>query len=221
MALEFDVYTESFNKFGEDLCGNKTEIIRDQSCVTVVLADGPGSGVKANMLSSIIIKMLVSMLRRGEQVKEAVEAVVGTQDPVTGDSCSAFTIIQISESGLAQIAEVDMPPAVLLRRGKTTEIDMTERVIGPTIIREGRLRVKSGDILTVFNNGISNSGAGSSLEAGWGREMAAAYLQAAYKPGITAERLTKLLLAAGSSLDQDKPRDDLSVLTLRAEKRKF
>lgn len=221
MALDIDIYTESISKFGEDLCGNKAEIIRNQSGVTVVFADGPGSGVKASMLSSLIIKMCVSMLSRGESVKDAVETVVGTQVSGTGDLCSAFTIIQISDSGLAQISEVDMPPAVLLRKGKITEIDMTERVNGRSRIREGRLPLKAGDILTVFNNGIISSGEGSALEAGWGREMAAAYLQAAYKPEITAERLTKLLLAAGSSLDLDKPRDDLTVLTLCVEQGKF
>ena len=54
MVLKIDVGKSLLPKKGEELPGDTVEIEKSNSSTVVVLADGLGSGVKANILSSLL-----------------------------------------------------------------------------------------------------------------------------------------------------------------------
>jgi serine phosphatase RsbU (regulator of sigma subunit) len=81
LPSEWELGYLSINKHDEELCGDHIEQIKkDDGSLTLVLADGLGSGVKANILSTLTSTMLSTMIDGGLSLKEAV-ASLGADPP--------------------------------------------------------------------------------------------------------------------------------------------
>ena len=58
MNISIDFGFRSINHYGEEVCGDRVEHKRREDGFLGVLADGMGSGVKANILSTMGTKLL-------------------------------------------------------------------------------------------------------------------------------------------------------------------
>ena len=68
----------SLNKKKEFLCGDCYKIEENDKDHVLVLSDGLGSGVKANILSTLTATMLSTMIINQVELDEAVRAVAKT-----------------------------------------------------------------------------------------------------------------------------------------------
>jgi len=218
MSVYIETYYESLNKWGEELCGDTAEVVRTQDFVVATLADGLGSGVKANILSTLTSKIIVSMLAGGATIEEALETIVNTL-PVCaqrGIAYCTFTMLQMFPDGSTYIAEFDNPELVILRQGKLLELPAQKRPMSGKMIYERRFTALPEDTFVVFSDGVIHAGVGTkALPLGWKRRNAAAFLEEKFRPCVSAATLTKLLLSACSGLYEGRPGDDTTVLTVR------
>ena len=66
-----DIGFMSLNKWGEQLCGDRVEIVEQgENSTVIVLADGMGSGVKANILSSLTSKIISTMMAANMKIED-------------------------------------------------------------------------------------------------------------------------------------------------------
>jgi len=70
--------TMDLNKFGEQLCGDMIQVVKDDDTTILVLADGLGSGVKANILSTLTSKIISTMIAAHMGIEECVNTIMST-----------------------------------------------------------------------------------------------------------------------------------------------
>ena len=131
----------SLNKKGEELCGDRVETIYHDGTMTTVLADGMGSGVKANILSTLTSKIISTMMASGLKIEDCVDTIVQTL-PICKErqvAYSTFTILQIGVMGEAYMVQFDNPLCVLLRDGKPYDYPVEVNVVEGKTLYETRM----------------------------------------------------------------------------------
>lgn len=217
MSIRIETGYESLTKYGEELCGDKVEILRNRDSVIIVLADGLGSGVKANILATLTSKIIATMLNEGAEVEECIGTIASTL-PVCqerGIAYSTFTILQIRYTGEAYLVEFDNPATLFIHDGKVEELKKTIRVLDAKIIHECRLIVEPEDMFVLFSDGVVHAGVGKLLNLGWQHENIKEYIQKALRNDLTARTLTRQLVSACDCLYMQKPGDDTTVVSVK------
>lgn len=217
MRITVDIAYRSINKFGEELCGDKVEILRTDNSNIMILADGMGSGVKANILATLTSKILGTMFLNGATLEECVETIVETLPvcQVRQVAYATFSILQVFHNGDAYLVEFDNPGCIFIRAGSLIPIPSNIRVIEGKKINEYRFQVEKGDALILMSDGTIHAGVGSLLNFGWLWEDIAAYAVKQYGRTISAMRLAAAISQACDELYQYRPGDDTTVACMR------
>ena len=175
-----DIGYLSVNHVGEQLCGDHVEVLEtpDNDSTVIVLADGLGSGVKANILSILTSKIISTMLAEGLPLEECVKTVVETLPvcKVRGVAYSTFTVIRIKGNTKAEIFQYDNPRTVMLRDGKNVELPFREITIADKTIIQTETDIEENDVFVAFSDGVEHAGVGLSYNFGWKREEIVDYI---------------------------------------------
>lgn len=223
MSVSIDVAWKSLNKYKEELCGDKVEIVKTKDSDIVVLADGMGSGVKANILSTLTSKILATMLYEGAGIEACVDTIAKTL-PICQErkvAYATFSILQIFHNGEAYLVEYDNPDCVFIRDGKIIKYPYETREIEGKKVHEYRFKVQKNDCFVLMSDGVIYAGAGEILDLqGWTWENMAEYTLKCTKETLSASRLAALLSKACDDLYIQKPGDDTTVAVARVIERR-
>lgn len=217
-----DIGYRSLIKYGEQLCGDRVMICpQSEDSMVVVLADGLGSGVKANILSTLTSKMISTMVAENLSIDECVKTMAATL-PVCKEreiAYSTFTIIRLVNNEEAEIIQYDNPMVILLRDGKNYEFPVDERNIEGKKIYSSRVKLKENDVFIMMSDGVIHAGVGMKLNFGWERKDIIPFMETFFDVGFTAKTLTTVLLDECNRLYDGHPGDDTTVCTIRIRKR--
>lgn len=213
-----EVEYQSLNKHGEELCGDKVEVVRNPDAVTVVLADGLGSGVKANILATLTAKIAATMRSNGASIDEVVTTVIQTLPTckVRQLAYSTLSLLEIDRYGQAYLVEFDNPPLMLLN--EKIGIEQVTREIAGRSVRESRFEVGEGDFMALVSDGVIHAGVGAVLNMGWTWENVLDYLRRMVKKERSTARAVRDLTDVCENLYQFHPGDDTTVVGIGIRK---
>ena len=223
MEIKVDMAYKSLNKNEEELCGDKVEILHTDNSHILILADGMGSGVKANILATMTSKILGTMFLRGIPLEECVETIAETLPVcrVRQMAYATFSILQVYDDGTAYLVEFDNPGCIFIRDGEIMKIPEQFRMIDNRRINEYHFKVKLGDAFVLISDGAINAGVGELLNFRWNWDSVAKYAQREYKKTISAMHLAAAISQACDDLYQYRPGDDTTVAVLRIGEKKL
>ena len=207
MSVSVDICWKSFNKNREELCGDKVEVLKTEDSSIIILADGMGSGVKANILATLTSKILGTMFREGAEIDACVETIARTL-PICKErevAYATFSILQIFRDGEAYLVEYDNPKCVFIRNKEIINYPYQERVIEGKKIREFRFHVELNDCFVLMSDGAIWAGEEETIKC--------------TNETLSAARLAAMLSQVCYDLYGQKPGDDTTVAVTRVIRR--
>lgn len=218
MALFLESGYTSLNHVGEELCGDKVEsVVTPDGYTTLVLADGMGSGVKANILSTLTSKILCTMVSNDIDLYECIETIIQSL-PVCkerGLAYSTFSVIHVNFEGKGYLFEFDNPEAIYIHDGKCGDLPREKLDILGKAVYKSDLSLQAGDVLMVMSDGTIHAGIGMLLNFGWQRDEIKEFLDKNVKPDMSARCIAWLLASACNDFYIGEPGDDTTVAAVK------
>ena len=204
-------------KHHEELCGDKVVVESTPTRTIVVLSDGLGSGVKANILATLTTKIISGMIKHGSSLEDVVDTIAHTL-PVCKQrniAYSTFHIVIIEKSGDTYVAEFDSPATLLWRNGKVIRFPVKEKSISGKLLKVGQLELMYDDTLILVSDGVIHAGIGGLLKLGWGLGGLSDYVAENYNSSKTSKFFSNEIVNCCEGYCLGKPGDDTSAVVIK------
>lgn len=204
------------------ICGDVfiSKRIKEEGRILVVLSDGMGHGIKANLLATLTSTLAINFSREHRSLERFAEVIMKTlpYDSVKNMNFSTFTILEIDVEGEVRILEYENPKTLIYRGSRLfdpewncviLERDKNQRreVLTTTF------RPQKEDRIIFCSDGVTQSGLGSEKhKLGWGLENLNHYIEEAIheENDISAVKLATKVVNKANQNDSFYPLDDIS-----------
>lgn len=209
-------------KGGQKIGGDRVFMQRLEDRHIIILSDGLGSGIKANVLATLTGVMAQQYVKNRLDITGAARIIMNTL-PVCRErkiSYATFTICDISNSGRVRMVEYDNPPAILFRAGEPMKMDRKTISLNRQMaykkeeLQYSEANLQYGDRLIFFSDGVTQAGLGSkAYPLGWRAAPVQRFIAQKLEQNgkLSARDLARRLTAQACLLDGGSPRDDISA----------
>ena len=224
-SLFIEVSKEQRQKHGEDCFGDTVYIqkIPEEQRIISVLSDGLGSGVKANILSSMTSRMAMKFVESNVELLRSSEIMMDALPicQVRKISYATFSIVDSELEGKTRIIEMDNPPFIFIRDGK--EMNIKSREISSPKWKERTINVSQvttqpEDRIILMSDGVSQAGLGNpKYPLGWQRQGCISFIlkQIRKNPYISAYDLAHAVVKEALTKEVDEQAgDDISCVVI-------
>ncbi|MFO8235658.1 MAG: SpoIIE family protein phosphatase [Bacteroidales bacterium] len=206
----------------ERICGDVflSEKIKEENRLILVLSDGLGHGVKANVLATLTATMAINFTKEHKDVQTIAEIIMNTlpEDNKRRISYATFTIIDVDYNGDTTILEYDNPQTIILRGEKIFRPEwksitlQSDRHKGKKL-KTCHIKPQKEDRIIFSSDGIIQSGLGTDkYPFGWGQENFQDFVKRLVKnnPDLSASKLAHKAINVAYKNDGYFAKDDSS-----------
>jgi len=216
-----EINCQQKNHSDERVCGDVflSKKIKEEGRIIIVLSDGLGHGIKANLLAILTSTLAASFTEERQSINRITDIITNTLpvDEVKQLNYSTFTIIEIDGEGEIKILEFENPGTLIFRGGRLYEPIWNGIVIesaknnGREVLSTSFIPQKE-DRIVFCTDGVVQSGLGSELyPTGWGQDNFKDFVleSISEEHDISAVKLAGRVINKANLNDQFFPKDEV------------
>jgi len=213
-TIHIDAITAQTSKHAGMACGDVVLCDRDEHATLLILCDGIGSGIRANIAATLSAARLRTLIQNGFSLRHAVSEVAGTMEKSKQEAATycAFTAARILNDGSMTALSYEIPPPLLFSTRNTSPLSTRSLTAGKALLLETRCLLQPDEAILLVSDGITQAGIGTRFHQGWGVEGVARFLTRRQMPRDTFDKLPDLIIEEAIRRGEGGTTDDMSVL---------
>jgi len=187
---------------------------------TLILADGIGSGIKANVAATMITTQLITMLKEGFTLREAVTRIVSYLHKARTMNVpfAAFSIARILPNGITNIITYEAPPPVFVENNVCFAANQNFFQIKNEVLGESNFHLDYHKAIILVTDGITQAGMGKLYRLGWQLEGLIGYINKMLSINQNLDEITNLIDQKAREIGNGKNEDDATVVRIGCRK---
>lgn len=214
-----EIETCQFAKREGALNGDVVASERTREATTLVICDGLGSGVRANLAANFAARRLLELTRHGHSVRAAFRNVVQTMHQAkTSDlPYAAFCLVHILNDGKVSLLNYEMPAPIFVENAYASLPAARTFVVGREVVSEAHFFLERGRRIFLVSDGVTQAGmGGGALPLGWTDAGVVKFVNKCFQLDYGPETIGARILEQVRTLDGRTFHDDATVVSLSA-----
>ncbi len=195
----------------------------EDSSFRIVLCDGLGHGVKANILANMTSAMIMTHDFDNDSLKQLTKTILAIQPvcDVRNINHCTYTMVEYKESEKTlSLVNYDNPTVLVFSEGDFVDVEWDIVVNEDYAPRPQKMQFKKivsdKDItLILFSDGITQSGMGSVFPFGWGENRIKKFLKPLLQSNLPVEEISTLLMSESLGFEKEYSHDDNSCIVIK------
>ena len=180
------------------ICGDFIVTDRTSEATTTIVADGIGTGIKAQVAAVMCASRLMELIRLGFTLRESCHKIVDTMHAArTSDiPFSAFSVCRVLVSGHATVMSYEIPSPVLINNRLAAYLPKQRFFpMGLEMVGEVNCMLDYGDGIVMVSDGVSQAGLGQQYRMGWGIQGACDFINGLLVQGSLIKDIPQKIVA--------------------------
>ncbi len=222
-----DINCTQEKKYNQNAFGDYFISKRRPGRLIAVLSDGLGSGIKANILSTMTATMLLRFIEAQRNIRSACETILNSLPvcQVRQISYSTFSAIDCKDDGDVRIVEEGNPQFIWMKKnGEVIEPEckiINSKTFSNRHMKIYHIKLELGDRLIFCSDGVTQAGlGGSNLKLGLRRKGLIDVIKNKLKhqSDISSRELSKYIVEYAKYIDNKQAKDDISACVVHFAK---
>ncbi len=221
--LHVEVKAYQASKRKNLVCGDVYVEDRNEHSTTIILCDGLGSGIKANLAATMCATRLLELIRSDFSIRNAFASLVKTMEEarLKDFPYSVFSVVRILNDGVTSILSYEMPPPIFISGRFATVLPQRIFTVDNSIIGESNCFLKAKESILLVTDGITQAGLGKGMHKGWGSDNLNKYVNSLLTLGYNYDELPEKIEQKAEEIWKFRLEDDCTAIIAKGRKGKI